>query len=666
MRISKRLLGGAGSIGVTRVGATATQAILDDCKAYLARHRMTPACGFAVNQASKPQGAALTSLAFLDVRAVIYFACWRAAVRSCAEVHAGENWPAWRGPTGDGHSDEKNLPLTWGGKSQENILWKTPLFPSDKVRRDQNQSSPIVWGDRVFVTVSYWPEGTSDKDYPQHHVLCFGAKDGTKRWDTLIPPGPWKLTDLRGGYTCGTPATDGKHVYVNFGSAVVAAVDFQGQIAWRKEITPYKFDVAWAASPVLYQDTVIIVCDQIGKASTIYAFDGKSGELRWEKKRPNIDWAHSTPLLAKVGPKLQLLTATHRGPQGIDPATGEILWFYQDSKQVGDTVTPTVRDGLIYVDSGRGGDGGGIAVDATGSGDVSKTHLKWKVPNFRPGFSSPILVGDYLYRLQGGDLLSSWKWTTGEEVFKGRLEGADTAVSPFATADGLIYCASGNKSYVLKAGPKLEILARSDLGDSSRASPAVAAGRIYVKGGRFLWCVGRSDFHQPGLRHLHQLQTHRVQRLLGRAALNLGACAGPVERRGRNAAVPRHTHIDQPNRLVGHRAAGTCQSGGADGEIGLQPLPAAQRHRLGHRSADRAVDVKEIVRYAELLDLDAVVVGDDAAAKPGARAGNLPQTMRDQAGRDALRGRQALAAFVEQADDGVLQFFLVHAIDVFT
>src|SRR5262245_26261683 len=99
-------------------------------------------------------------------------------------VHASDRWPAWRGPTGDGQCDEKNLALTWGGKNNDNILWKAPLFPNDKVKRDQNQSSPIVWGDRVFVTLSYWPEGTTDKDFPEHHVVCFSTKDGAKLWDT--------------------------------------------------------------------------------------------------------------------------------------------------------------------------------------------------------------------------------------------------------------------------------------------------------------------------------------------------------------------------------------------------------------------------------------------------------------------------------------------------
>jgi outer membrane protein assembly factor BamB len=386
-----------------------------------------------------------------------------------------------------GQTEERDLPLTWGGTKDENIRWKKPLFPSDKVRRDQNQSSPIVWGEHVFTTVSYWPPTSTDKDYPEHHVLCFRARDGQKLWDTLLAPGPWKLTDLRGGYTAPTPATDGKHVVVFFGSAVVAALDFQGQLLWRKEIAPHFFDVAWGASPVLYRDTVLVAQDQLRekKTSKLLALDTRTGAVRWEEKRPDMDWTHSTPLLARVGDKTQVLLATAHGPQGIDPDTGAVLWSAQLPQRVGDTVTPIHAGGQVYVDSGRGG--AGIAVDVTGK----TPSIRWKIPVVPEGFSSPVLVGDCLYRLHSPGVLHGWKWTTGEEVFKERLEGIDAAVSPVATADGLIYCVSGGKSYVLRAGPKPEVLARNDLGDPSRASPAVAAGRIYVKGGRYLYCLGK-------------------------------------------------------------------------------------------------------------------------------------------------------------------------------
>jgi len=411
-------------------------------------------------------------------------------VPTIGRVAAGDNWSAWRGPTGMGQSDEKDLPLTWGGKDQENVLWKVALFPSNKVRRDQNQSSPIVWGERVFVTSSHWPEGVSEKEYPEHHLTCFAAKSGVKMWDTLIPPGPWKLTDLRGGYTAPTPATDGKHVYVLFGSSVLAAVDvMSGTIAWRKEITPFTFDVTIGGSPVLFQDTVIVTCALVNKKeSKLVAYSCKTGDVAWQQPLA-VDWTHSTPILAKVGDKTQLLVAGRNGPLGLDPTDGKLLWEFNAAKSIGDTVSPTVIGDMVYVDSGRGGPG--VAVNATGAGDVSKDGLRWRIASIPEGFSSPVVVGDYLYRLHAPGILSCRKWADGSDVFKERLMGVDQALSPFTTPDGRIYCAGAGKSYVLKAGPTPEILAQNDLGDPSRASPAVAGGRIFLKGGRYLFCIGK-------------------------------------------------------------------------------------------------------------------------------------------------------------------------------
>jgi outer membrane protein assembly factor BamB len=404
---------------------------------------------------------------------------------------AGENWAGWRGPTGMGITDEKALPLTWGGPKKINVLWKVPLFPSDRIRPDQNQSSPIVWGERVFVTVSYWPESVPTKSYPEHHLLCFHKEDGRRLWDRKIPPGPWLLTDLRGGYTAPTPACDGQRVYVLFGSAVLAAVDMDGKLLWRKEITPHDFDVAIGTSPVVHGDTVLVLCDLLlgKKASRLLAFDGKTGALKWENKRPDADWAHSTPVLAKIKGQTQLLVGSANGLQGLDPDGGKILWRVQTGDRTGDTVSPVLGSGLVYCDSGRGGPG--IAVDPTGDGDVSRTHLKWKINSIPDGFSSPVIVGDYLYRLHNPGVIACWKLSDGTLVARKRLDGLATSPSPFTTPDGRLYCASSGKSYVLRAGPQLELLAQNDLGDPSQASPAVAAGRIYFKGNRFLFCVGK-------------------------------------------------------------------------------------------------------------------------------------------------------------------------------
>jgi outer membrane protein assembly factor BamB len=420
--------------------------------------------------------------------------CALAAAACLVGAARADDWPGWRGPTGMGQATDRGLPLTWGGKDGHNVLWKVPLFDGkEKVRFDQNQSSPAVHGERVFVTLSYWPAGvTPEKEPPEHHVVCFRTSDGKRLWDTRVAAGPWLLKDLRGGYTVPTPAADGERVYVLFGSSVAAALDREGKIVWRKVMTPFAFDVAVGTSPVLYRDTVLLMWDQTNKTSRLIALDKKSGEVKWEKKRPDADWAHSTPTLAEVKGKLQLLAGSAFAVQGLDPGTGETLWSCGsgDRARVGDTVSPVLAGGVVYCDTGRGG-GPGIAVDPTGRGDVTKTHLRWKTARVPEGFGSPVAVGDYLYRLHSPGAVTCRKLSDGQAVYTERLAGVAVASSPFATPDGRLYFASGGKSYVLKAGPKFEVLGTGDVGDPSQASPAVAGGRIFLRGGRNLYCVGK-------------------------------------------------------------------------------------------------------------------------------------------------------------------------------
>ncbi len=407
---------------------------------------------------------------------------------------AADDWPGWRGPTGMGQTTEKGLPLAWGGPKQQHVLWKAALVEqADKVRLDQNQSSPVVRGGRVFVTVSYWPAGVSTDRFPEHHVVCFAAADGKRLWDVKVPPGPWLLKDLRGGYTAPTPASDDARVYVLFGSAVLAALDFHGKLLWRKEITPHFFDVAIGTSPVVHDGMVLVMCEQLRekKASRLLAFDGRSGELKWERKRPSADWTHSTPALARINGRLQLLVAGADTLQGLDPANGEPVWWYKSTKRIGDTVTPVYAGGVVYCDSGRGGPG--VAVDPTGTGDVTNTHRKWTIPQVPEGFSSPVAAGGYLYRLHNPETLKCYELATGRKVYAERLPGVSTSSSPVATPEGRVYLASAGKSYVIKAGPKFEVLATNDLGDGSPASPAVSGGRLYLKGRRYLFCVGNKE-----------------------------------------------------------------------------------------------------------------------------------------------------------------------------
>lgn len=411
------------------------------------------------------------------------------ACAACATLGTAADWPGWRGPTGMGHTDDKNLPLTWNGKTGENVHWKAPLpGTEEKASQDQNQSSPVVVGGKVFVTVSYWPGKVDPKVQPEHHVACYRAKDGKLLWDVKVEPGPWTFADLRGGYTAPTPAADADRVVVVFGSSVIAALDHTGKQLWRNEIKPFKFDVALAASPVLVGDTVVMQCDETDKQSRLIAFDKKTGDVKWEQLRPAHGFAHSTPVLAKVGDKPQLLVAASNALQGVDPDTGKVLWTCEAK---GDTVSPVLGGGLVYLDSGRGGTG--IAVDPTGTGDVTKTHLKWKSGNIPDGYGSPVIVGEHLYRLHSPGVLKCLTLAKGEVLYSERLQGVSVHASPLAGPDGRIYLASAGKTFVVKAGEKFELFATNDLGDDSQASPAAADGKLFLKGRKMLYCVGTKE-----------------------------------------------------------------------------------------------------------------------------------------------------------------------------
>jgi outer membrane protein assembly factor BamB len=384
----------------------------------------------------------------------------------------GENWPQFRGPGGLGYTDERDLPLTWNAKTGENIAWRAPLPKSDNP-----WSSPIVWGDRVFVLCATNQPLT-------HRVLCFAKTDGKPLWDTPVEPGPLILKDLRGGYGAPTPCTDGQRVYVVFGSAVVAALDFDGKVVWRKELANYAFDVALGSSPILYGDTIILDCDQTGKTSSLIAFDKATGEIRWEARRPETSFAHSTPVIVKVGGKSQMLVSASGAIQAIDPASGKILWWCAAQ---GDASSPAFGEGLVFSDSGRGGKA--VCVDPTGAGDVTKTHLKWTYPQIPEGLSSAIIAGGFVWRTHNPEIVKGIALADGQLAFSDRLPGISTWASPIATSEGRIYFASAGKSYVLKAGNKIEVLATNEIGEENRASAAVSDGRVFLRGDKNLYCI---------------------------------------------------------------------------------------------------------------------------------------------------------------------------------
>jgi outer membrane protein assembly factor BamB len=403
---------------------------------------------------------------------------------------AAADWPGWRGPTGLGYSDDKDLPLTWSAKTGDNILWKTLLHGGRQKGQDFTSpgwSSPIVWKDRVFITTATFPPGLDQQArksvIAEHHVLCFDVKDGQQLWDTVVPPGKLVtlVEDVYRGYAVPTPCTDGTLVFALFGSGVLAALDQGGKIVWREELPRRRdTDPGVCSSPILYEDTVIVPALQDGG---LRALDKRTGKLKWQQ---NIQASNTkpTPALIRVKDRLQLIHHAG-GIMGCDPQTGAVLWKCRAPTA---EASPVFGDGWLYAGDGQKG----AAIDPTGAGDVSKTHVRWESRSEGVGGRSAIFVDGHVYSASGENVLGCWSMKTGELVHEISAPRISRSASPIATPDGRVYWASPGRSYVLKAMPKLEVLATNDIDDGAdHTSAAISAGRIYIKGRSHLWCIGK-------------------------------------------------------------------------------------------------------------------------------------------------------------------------------
>jgi outer membrane protein assembly factor BamB len=237
------------------------------------------------------------------------------------------------------------------------------------------------------------------------------------------------------------------------------------------------------SSPILYEGLVIF--PGIG-GEGLRAHEKKTGKVKWEQKTKTRS-IMATPTLIRIGDKVQLIHNAG-GIQGLDPATGELIWFCSGP---GEQSSPVFGAGLLYVDHGRGGRKG-IAVDPTGKGDVTKTHIKWTTEVTCPAGSSGIVVGDYLYRIANQSEIRCWKMADGESIYTEEAKNVTPSASPIATPDGRIYFASSNRTYVIQAGPKYAVLAVNDLNDGpDYTTPAISGGRLFIKGKSYLWCIGK-------------------------------------------------------------------------------------------------------------------------------------------------------------------------------
>jgi outer membrane protein assembly factor BamB len=414
---------------------------------------------------------------------------------AAGNVSQAGNWPGWRGPTGMGYTDEKDLPLRWDGKTGENLLWKVPLGGI-------GNASPIVWNDRVFVMVSrkQTNKEQDEKLIPDHWVACFQVADGKELWRAAVPPGHYPRG--YGIYAVPTPVTDGKRIYCCFSSGVTVALDFDGKIVWRDEIggeVPKHYD-GLISSPVLFEDTVIRIVNvtQGNGDGVVQALEKDTGKVKWEKKLPKSGSANASPVLLPINGKRQLILASGNNLlEGLNPADGATIWSFK--RRMGD-LSPVYADGILFTDCPGGP---GLALDPTGQGDVTKTHEKWRIEKTPASYAyaSPVICEGYIYRVHKPGILHCWKLSTGELLYAERLEGLTNLASPVSAPEARVYFLTSATSYVIKAGPKPEVLARNELGGyngNNGPSPAIDNGRIYVRdaepagpAGASLYCIGK-------------------------------------------------------------------------------------------------------------------------------------------------------------------------------
>ncbi|HEX5446727.1 MAG TPA: PQQ-binding-like beta-propeller repeat protein [Pirellulales bacterium] len=413
-----------------------------------------------------------------------------ASVLMCLTAARAADWPNFRGPGGAALSTDKHLPVTWG--DHENLVWQVELPGA-------GSSSPIVSGDRVFVTC-YSGYGV-DREQPGkpadlvRRLVCVGLRGGAVLWDKPLaavqPEDAYQGMMAEHGYASHTPATDGERVYCFFGKSGVYAFDLEGNELWHASVGAGSAILGFGsgASLALYQDLVIVNAN--AESESLIALDKQSGRQVWKTEAKGYRGSWSTPVIVPTSGKPELVVNMPGEVWGLDPDDGGLYWFSTAQRTAGST-TAVAKDGIVY--SLGGGPGGAMvtAIRTGGSGDVTESNLLWKktVGSYVP---SPVLVDGRLYWVSDQGIVYCLRADSGEQLFRERLGGGGLYASLIA-ADGKLYAVTRrNGAVVLAAGPTFEKLAHNRLeSDTSdfNASPAVADGCLLLRSNRSLYCIG--------------------------------------------------------------------------------------------------------------------------------------------------------------------------------
>jgi outer membrane protein assembly factor BamB len=415
------------------------------------------------------------------------------------------NWPQWRGPDGSGISAEKGLPEEWS--EAKNVRWKAPL-------PGKGHSSPVVWGKRVFVTTAVegpvvpgakavehtiegqvWkhPDSVGADRKHSFKVIALDRDTGRMLWEQTAWEGtPYDDRHRKSSFASATPATDGQRVYAYFGTEGLYAYDFAGKLAWKANVGKLaNSGMGTGTSPVLYENLVIIQADEEeGKNSSLVAFDKKTGREVWRTPRKvQISWA--TPLLVNTGKRAELITSGNESVISYDPATGKELWRGKglDSNAIPSPVVTAAHD-MVIVSAGFPAKAA-YAIRLGASGELKDADIAWRYAKGTAYVPSPILYGDYLYLLTDKGVMTCLDARTGEVKYEGgRVPVPATfTASPVAFDGKILLTSEDGDTFVVKAGPKHEVVRTNTVGEPVYASPAVADGKLFIRGEKHLYAI---------------------------------------------------------------------------------------------------------------------------------------------------------------------------------
>lgn len=392
---------------------------------------------------------------------------------------AGEfpDWPEFRGPTGQGHSDSKQLPLEWG--PTKNVVWKKEVA--------SGWSSPIVFDDKVFLTGAVTDAAGNPTSL---NAMCYDATSGRLLWDTTVfEPGGAARKHGKNSHASPTPVAEGERVYVHFGPAGSAALDLEGRVVWRQDGLDYNPVHGNGGSPVIVDDKLIFHSDG-GADPFIAALDKRTGEVAWKVGRDtsaSSKFSFSTPLLINEPGGRRLISPASGAVMAYNPDDGAEIWRVDYGEGYSVVPRPVAGNDMIYLATGFNRPSV-YAIKQGGEGDVTGTHLAWDTSRGAPNTPSMLLVGRELYFVSDGGVASCVDALTGETHWNERLGGGHSA-SPIHASGRVYFTNEEGVTRVLKAGTSFEVLATNDLAEKTLASPAASGPSLFLRTEKHLYRI---------------------------------------------------------------------------------------------------------------------------------------------------------------------------------